>query len=212
MRFYKYIFIITISINLSADLFGENYLTVKGKITNLLGDELPLVSVSLRKYQLPYSAELIDQSHIYSVQSDSQGEFLFRKVPEGLYFFRAESPGWKTGEIPKILICGSKEYVIDLGLGLAQTSPPLTVYKINGEIADQQGKTIESASVCLFAVFNPSIRYCTRTNNNGEFYFEILEQALFALFASDPGFKGTIILFDLSEKNEFYAKIVLDKK
>lgn len=113
------IFLIALVLTIPGSLFGQAYFgTVSGELTDTTGAVLPGVKVVLTDQQKGFT---------FQTTSDSNGRYLFRSVPPGVYSVSAQAQGFNKIEQRNLRVDINENATANLGLQVATTQQKVDV-------------------------------------------------------------------------------------
>ena len=158
---------------------------LKGLVTDLMGS--PLAGAELKFYERNWYDVSSQVKLTKTVVSSENGEYLAENLPYGYYVVTIKAKGFTYTEISRVFVGGS-ETTFDIGLEVGK----LTDYgpvEFSGVVKEENGKALPDATVILTSAFNSSIRFQTRTNQQGKYEFSIMTEGQFILQVSKSGYE-----------------------
>jgi Carboxypeptidase regulatory-like domain len=159
--------------------------SLKGLITDLRG--VPISGAELKFYERNWYDAPSQIKLTKTIVSPENGEYLVENIPYGYYVVTIRAKGFTYSEISRVFVGGS-ETTFDIGLEVGK----LTDYgpvEFSGVVKEENGKVLPDATVVLTSAFNSSIRFQTRTNEQGKYQFSITTEGQFILQASKSGYE-----------------------
>lgn len=155
-----------------------NSASLHGQIVDLFGHPIRKTLIQV---------ELGEKAKIFTIHTDDQGFYEVEGLPEGKHEFTFFSRGVVTERVTAVLKNGGKTRV-DIGFIAGYLSEPLPT-EVYGLVLEEQGKSVENATVVLRSAFNRKLVLSANTDGQGRYKASAKYPGQYVVYAYKAGFK-----------------------
>ena len=180
---------------------GSATAALNGRVDDENGD--PLRDATVRLHKL--SGEQFDESS----QTNSEGHYFFREVPDGEYSVEGSLTGFVSVSYKPIRIYFPANVECNFVLRAAAFGGD-AVYSTSELVGELRwrGDRVPIAKICLATAAEPSRQACTTTNRLGQYFLDVTPAVYIVTVDNEAGLHVRQRL-DMSAAGEYRNKIVL---
>lgn len=189
---------------------GDDFASVKGRVTTLWGEPLGETEVSF--YELEgIRGNSPTEKLVRTVVADKDGNYKAEKLAPGQYRVDVSAKTYGHTEVWRFYLARNADEILDVGvpLGYLHSISQMTV---SGVIRQANGSPISDATVTLTNAYHATETQPqqTRTDKNGKYKFTEIQLGDYVLYSTKTGFYPNATTFRLDNGEQQVADVKLE--
>ena len=170
----------------SAASQDDELASVSGRVTTLWG--APLETAEVAFFQLEgIQGNSPTEQLVRRVTTDKNGEYQINELPWGQYRVEVGLRGYGQTEVWRFYLWRGAKRTLDIGIPLG-TYHHIAQMHIRCTVKDAANKPIKGATLTFINLYDSSESQQVRTDANGRYHLETMQEGDYSLYASKPAF------------------------
>ena len=186
----------------------EDAAGVRGRVTTLWGQPLAQAKVSFFQLEGIQGNSPTEQL-IQQATTGDDGRYEVKALPTGQYRVDVSVQGYGHTEFWRLYLWRGAKRVLDVGVPMGMLDH-IAQMEVKGTVSTLKQEAVKDATVTLTSVYNSSESRQVRTDERGQYSFQLMQEGDYIVHVSKPGSKVSVKTVNLRSGERKTVDLQLD--